>query len=127
MDFDVEVDFEKLCPWCGELADLGLLDFWGPERAFLIDSCCERAYEEALFSFDTEDWQAFFAEHGGLRIRSLFDDYESLRIDFGLRLVPVDFRTASEFVDRHHRHHRRPVGWRWGHGVANGHDLVGVA
>jgi hypothetical protein len=46
----------------------------------------------------------------------------------GLRLVPVDWRTAFGFVDDWHRHHRRPVGYLWAVGVADDADvLVGVA
>jgi hypothetical protein len=123
----MDVFDEETCPWCGEPLVLGLADVWPEDRSFLIDSCCERAYDEALLSFTSEDWRALFWRSAGLRIRSLFDGLDSLRIDFGLHLVDVDFSTCVGFVDRHHRHHRPPVGWRWGHGVANGCDLVGVA
>lgn len=45
-----------------------------------------------------------------------------------LRLVPVDWRTACGFVVDWHRHHRKPVGYKWAHGVATDLDvLVGVA
>lgn len=36
-----------------------------------------------------------------------------------LSLVPVDFGTACEFVKKHHRHHKAPVGWKFGVGVAD--------
>lgn len=46
----------------------------------------------------------------------------------GLRLVPVEFAAAASFVDRNHRHHRRPAGHKFSVGVANDSDeLVGVA
>lgn len=35
-----------------------------------------------------------------------------------LILRPVTFGEASAFVAAHHRHHLPPVGWKWGHGVA---------
>jgi hypothetical protein len=45
-----------------------------------------------------------------------------------LRLVPVDWKTVRGFVADWHRHLRPPVGYLWGHGVANDLDvLVGVA
>jgi len=45
-----------------------------------------------------------------------------------LRLVPVDWSTARQFVAAWHRHHRPPVGYRFAVGVANRADvLVGVA
>ena len=44
-----------------------------------------------------------------------------------LRLVPLDPATAQGFIVEHHRHHRPPVGWKFGVGVANELDqLVGV-
>jgi len=44
-----------------------------------------------------------------------------------LRIVPVDLRTAQDFVDAHHRHHEKPVGHKFSIGVAKGDKLVGVA
>lgn len=44
-----------------------------------------------------------------------------------LRLVPVSFATACEFVALHHRHHKPPVGHVFSVGVADGDELVGVA
>ena len=45
-----------------------------------------------------------------------------------LRLVPVTFKEASQFVEMWHRHHRPPVGHKFSLGVADEHDvLVGVA
>lgn len=46
----------------------------------------------------------------------------------GLILVPVTFRQAAEFIDRTHRHHAAPRGWRFGVGVADGAGVLrGVA
>lgn len=45
-----------------------------------------------------------------------------------LRLVPVSFKEACEFVQAHHRHHQPPVGHKFSIGVATEEDvLVGVA
>jgi len=118
---------DETCPWCGEPLLLGLTEVWPEESAFLLDSCCERVEQEALFSFSREDWRDLFWNSAGLRVRSVFRDSDVLRLDFGLRFVDVDFPTCEVFVEEHHRHHRPPAGWRWGHGIANGHDLVGVA
>jgi hypothetical protein len=62
----------------------------------------------------------------GIPLRSIYVDLDFLRIDFGLRLCTVTFAEACAFIDRHHQHHPAPSGWRWGHGVRNGGDLVGV-
>jgi excisionase family DNA binding protein len=44
-----------------------------------------------------------------------------------LRIVPVTFRQASDFVSKHHRHHRPPGGMKFAVGVAAANELVGVA
>lgn len=45
-----------------------------------------------------------------------------------LRLVPVDFKTAKDFVEGWHRHNKPPTGHKFSLGVATDEDvLVGVA
>jgi hypothetical protein len=44
-----------------------------------------------------------------------------------LRVVPVEFVEAREFVRQHHRHHQPPQGHKFSVGVAAGRTLVGVA
>lgn len=43
-----------------------------------------------------------------------------------LELVPVNRDEASLFVERLHRHHGRVAGWRFGVGIAESGELVGV-
>jgi hypothetical protein len=44
-----------------------------------------------------------------------------------IRIVPVTQKAAFAFIDSHHRHHKRPVGWKFGIGLTDGVGLVGVA
>lgn len=44
-----------------------------------------------------------------------------------MRIVPVEFKDACEFVAAHHRHHEPPIGHKFSLGVAVGEVLVGVA
>ncbi|GAA2577587.1 XF1762 family protein [Microbacterium binotii] len=44
-----------------------------------------------------------------------------------LRIVPVDLKTAQQFVAAHHRHNEPPIGHKFSVGVACGEQLVGVA
>lgn len=47
---------------------------------------------------------------------------------YGMRVIPVTLRQAAEFIRRHHRHHRPPVGMKFAVGViAESGELVGVA
>lgn len=43
-----------------------------------------------------------------------------------LRLVPVTFEAACQFIVEWHRHHAAPVGHKFSIGVGDGHLLVGV-
>lgn len=44
-----------------------------------------------------------------------------------LALQPIEFDEACEFIDRHHSHHVRPQGWKFGVAVNDGSQIVGVA
>lgn len=44
-----------------------------------------------------------------------------------LRVVPVTFAEACDFVGAWHRHHRPPIGHKFSIGVAEDQTLVGVA
>ena len=44
-----------------------------------------------------------------------------------LELCPVSFKEAKMFVERHHRHNKPPVGWKFGVGVKDESGLVGIA
>ena len=44
-----------------------------------------------------------------------------------MEIRPVTFRQASDFIDKHHRHHRATVGHTFSLGLYNGDKLVGVA
>ena len=44
-----------------------------------------------------------------------------------LEIVPIKFKEACLFVQRHHRHHKPPVGHICSLAVARGVDIVGVA
>lgn len=123
------------CPWCGEEYTLDLVEVWPDERAWMFSTCCEGAEQEMRYELEVDPRNAcailrpVFAGYG-IPVRSLFadDDAGVLRLDFGLELGTVALAEARSFVARHHRHHRNPPpGWRWGHGVFNGGQLVGVA
>jgi len=120
--------FDACCPFCESRAPVELFEVWG--REFLLDTCCE-AMQQAVSEMGVAEIAAVATPlmHGfGIPARRLVtDDTGSQQlIDFGLSLTNIDFATAASFVGRHHAHHRPSVGWKWGHGVRNGEDLVGV-
>ncbi|QCJ45575.1 hypothetical protein FAY30_26970 (plasmid) [Bacillus sp. S3] len=40
--------------------------------------------------------------------------------------VPISFREASEFINKHHRHHIAPQGHKFSIGLSDGDKLIGV-
>jgi hypothetical protein len=43
-----------------------------------------------------------------------------------LELQPINFKEAKAFIVEHHRHHKPPIGWKFGIGVNDGERVVGV-
>lgn len=43
-----------------------------------------------------------------------------------LRLEPITYAEACEFIREHHSHHLPPQGWRFGVAVSDGERIVGV-
>ena len=43
-----------------------------------------------------------------------------------MQLVPITLKQANDFVAAHHRHHGPVTGWKWGVGVEQDGELIGV-
>lgn len=141
------------CLFCGEPESIDLFEVWREDRAFMIETCCEdlqNHVHENLDEVPTELWRTLFAEYG-IKIRRVLTNGDGMfcwtstaPIDFGLELVGsrrqdedvvgITRDEAKAFVKQHHRHrgpgkaeHTPPVSWRFGLGVKNGSELVGVA
>jgi len=131
------------CFACGEPYELTVLEWWPKERAFLMDACCEEAYEDAVgwlneppgteFSVPRKEFVEWFRRQTGCKVRGIWNlldssRYPGLSLDYGLKERPITQRAAKAWVRKHHRHlPDPPAGWKWGHSVWNGRDLVGVA
>ena len=44
-----------------------------------------------------------------------------------MEAVPLTFAQAKEYIAKYHRHHRPPVGWKFGIAAMVGGEIVGVA
>lgn len=44
-----------------------------------------------------------------------------------MKIVPVEFKVACEFIEKEHRHHKPPKGHKFSIGLKEGERLVGVA
>jgi hypothetical protein len=128
------------CPYCGGPAEVEIYDMWDP-RQFQLNACCERLHDAAVELLDVGGKEAaelmrlLGAEViGGNKIRRVVDDgCGTLVVDWALELCAVEQSVAKAFVRRHHDHrapgreeHTAPVGWKFGRGVRNGRQLVGV-
>lgn len=123
---------DRICCYCGETERLEVLELWIEDRAFTIDTCCERSYWLWLYEmehWDRAEWKAFLAEEAGIAVRSVGGPSSSSgrTLDYGLEFDEIRLADAKDFILEHHRHNRPPVSWRWGHAVRNGAELVGVA
>jgi hypothetical protein len=61
-----------------------------------------------------------------LKDQSSFGQHEHL-VRPCLRIVPIDFSEACEFIRKYHRHHKPPVGHKFSIACAVGENVVGVA
>lgn len=43
-----------------------------------------------------------------------------------LDLQPITYKEACRFIEKHHRHHLPPQGWKYGIAVNDGENVVGV-
>lgn len=107
----------------------------------MFETCCEQYHESLVEDLEyaaglpARERLAFLAPLRelfagyGVDIRQAYSDLGegAFRLDFGLEIGPVTLQEAKAFVVEHHRHNRPPCGWRWGHGLYNGGELVAVA
>lgn len=138
------------CHYCRQPRVLKVFEFWPEERAFMLETCCE-AYEDAMREelCDPElhaekEWRRGFCDwfkaETGFDVRRLYPSERegALRLDYGLTLEASAPRAkvtdreitrdeAKAFVREHHEHNDPPAGWKWGHALYNGSDVIAVA
>lgn len=122
------------CEHCGEREYVELLEAWETGE-FLFTTCCERTYEACLeWMQEDPDYRAWLMRELGvdeifgakLRRVPACEDEGVFRLDFNIELRPIERDQARAFVDRHHAHNKAPVSWRFGAGIWNGRQLIGV-
>ena len=98
----------------------------------MFDTCCEGSHAdlcEQVTECSRESFAAWFEGRTGAHIRQGYQstvEPDFLRLDFGLELRDVPQAEAKAFITENHRHNPAPAGWRWGHGVYNGGQLIAV-
>lgn len=121
----------EICPFCGEVAYCSVGEVWQESRELELDACCEANLEgwiESIHFWSRRERARWMYEETGLIVKDLLMSGGVLNwiVDYGLKLGPVSFADAREFVERHHRHSKAPAGWKFGQAVFNGRDMVGV-
>jgi hypothetical protein len=116
--------FADKCWGCGEKYRVEVFEFWD-DRNFMLDSCCEWGMWDFVDNAERVDWRELFLDVWPFKIRQVYDNFESLKIDYGLRECGVTLAQAKRFITKWHRHHKPPCGWRWGHALQNGERVVG--
>lgn len=122
------------CPFCGDEATVELLDAWMP-RQFMLDTCCEHMEEVALEVLRGSGGDAVrlcrllgCEEVFGEALQGVVCDVvDGMVLSWKPRVVDVTFKEAARFVGEHHAHNGPPVGWKFGVGLRNGSQLIGVA
>ncbi len=122
------------CMFCGQDERVELFEIWSDHR-FMIQTCCETLHDSVVHEMtDDPDWARTLLRrigadlYTGHTLRRLADDGGcGMLLDWQLRICPVTFAVARQFVDRHHAHCRAPRCWRFGVAVRNGTTLIGVA
>lgn len=121
-----------VCLYCGEPERAEIFEVWSL-REFTMETCCEGMHHAVneFLAHDSDAGLQWLRTKGldritGQKSRRLIEDAGQLLIDWQLRIVDINQATAKEFVARYHRHCPPPAGWRFGAGIANGHQLIGV-
>lgn len=117
------------CLFCGEGESLDVLEYDPAERWFTIETCCELSHEMWVLEmqeWSTKTWNLFFHATVGEDFKKPFKSDGLFVLNYGLTVEPIEFKTATQFVNQHHRHLDASRGWRFGFGCYNGHLLLGV-
>jgi len=122
-----------LCGYCGESERIDLLEVWD-DRRFMISTCCEPLQDDVHWGLANDpDWARSLLQRLGIEsitgrsLRRVADDHVGgLILDWTPRLGCIGFGDARAFVSMHHEHCRPPIMWKFGQGLWNGPDLMGV-
>jgi len=112
------------------IADYSIWEGW-----MQFGHCCDGHGQDWLDTLEDMDkdesirkWFVAWVQYEtGEKLRAMWGNSMWFVVDAGLELRPIEWKDAKAFVVRHHEFGSAPAGWRWGHAVWNGSDLIGVA
>ena len=129
------------CFYCGQEERVALFEVWST-REFSLETCCEGMQEEAnealrlegpaflrrLELSDCEGSAGAIDAIGLGKLRRVLNEEGggAMLLDWNPVVVPISQAEAKQFVREHHAHCPPPAGWRFGAGLVNGSELIGV-
>lgn len=120
------------CLFCGEPERVELFEFW-KSGEFMLDTCCEGMHEAVTHEMnedpDYATWllkECHVEDYADAKLRRVPAVDAQFLLDFNPELKPIEFREAAAFVDKYHEHNEAPRGWKFGRGIWNGPQLIGV-
>jgi hypothetical protein len=120
------------CLFCGELERVELFEIW-ESGEFMLETCCEGLHETIQEEMNRDPGYAkqLLLECGaedyiGAKLRRVPACDGQFLLDFNPEIKPIERDQARAFVDEHHAHNKAPVSWRFGAGIWNGTQLIGV-
>lgn len=123
------------CIFCDQPEEVELIEYWGEERAFMFTTCCEGLHESIVERMNDEPKYGaelltlLLGEYGiadGEKLRRVVGINGQLQLDWNPEMREITRAQAFDFVEKHHEHNGRLPGWRFGAGIWNGRELIGV-
>ena len=119
------------CLHCGESEKVELLEVWGSE--FMLSTCCEGLHESIVDNMQNDpDYRVWLLRElqadalCGYKLRRVAECDGQFLLDWNPEIREIQQRVAKDFVNEHHAHNRAPAGWKFGAGIWNGGQLIGV-
>jgi hypothetical protein len=120
------------CIFCEQREEVELLEVW-ESGEFMLATCCEGLHEAITENMqDDPEYRAWLLRELevdqviGSKLRRVPAVEGQFLLDFNPEIRPIERDQARAFVDEHHAHNKAPVSWRFGAGIWNGAQLIGV-
>lgn len=118
---------QPVCPFCGETYQLDVANQADGTQWAEVLPCCLEARDHWAELYAGSLGQEIAVQLGVLGVREIYED-GLLRFPLINAVVTGSWQgVVFEFIQKHHRHHRKPVGWKFGAVAECGRVLVGVA
>jgi hypothetical protein len=119
----------ELCPECGRVAFVDIDELMPDTREISIISCCEANREgwlEEMRTWTHKMWAEWLRRKSAYEFRRIAIGEDNWLLDYGLEVREIEWQEAKAYVAEYHQHNKPPNTWRFGAGIYNGPDRIGV-